>query len=230
MRKKLSFYLKLVISATALFGVVLSFFTASVDGYSHWSKRLLYFTSESNIWIALSCLSILLLPCFKSISDNTRVKDILYVLKYVFTVSITVTGFIFCAVLAPGAENGNYNAWTFANVITHVLVPVLSIVDFFVDEYRIKLNRRHILYTAVPPFLYLIFASVLGFLQVDFGRGDAFPYFFMNYNSPAGFFGTSDVMPYKIGSFYWIVFVLFTVIGIAALYRAIYNKRKKVMQ
>ena len=227
MRNKISFYLKWVITVTAFVGIVISFFNANADGYSHWSKRLLYFTSESNIWIALSCLSVLLLPRFKSISCCTRVKDLLYVLKYIFTVSITITGFIFCAVLAPGAENDNYNAWTVASIMTHIIVPVLSVADFFIDEYRIRLSKMHMLYTAIPPFLYLVFASVLGFLNVDFGRGDPFPYFFMNYNSPAGFFGTSDVMPYKIGSFYWIVFILFVVLGISALYRVIYNKRQK---
>ena len=227
MRKRISFYLKWLITAVALVGVVLSFFNAAADGYLHWSKRLLYFTSESNIWIALSCLSILLLPYFKGVSSSTRVKNSLYVLKYVFTVSITLTGFIFCAVLAPGAKNDNYNAWTVASVMTHVIVPVLSVLDFFLDEYRVHLKRKHMLYTAIPPFLYLIFASILGFKKVDFGRGDTFPYFFMNYKSPAGIFGTSDVMPYKIGSFYWIVFILFIVIGISALYRAIYNKKQK---
>ena len=224
MRKRISFYLKWLITAFALVGVVLSFFNAGADGYSHWSKRLLYFTSESNIWIALSCLSILLLPYFKGVSNITRVKNSLYVLKYVFTVSITLTGFIFCAVLAPGAENDNYNAWTVANVMTHVIVPILSVADFFIDGYRIKLSKIHMVYTAVPPFLYLIFASVLGFFNVDFGRGDPFPYFFMNYKSPAGIFGTSDVMPYKIGSFYWIVFMLLVILSISALYRKLYNK------
>lgn len=225
MRRKTSICLKLLISFVSIFGVVLSFFNANADGYSHWSKRLLYFTSESNIWIALSCISILLLPYIKSASNSTRVKNSLYVLRYVFTVSITITGFVFCAVLAPGAENDNYNAWTVASIMTHVLVPVLSIVDFFVDDYRIKLTGRHMIYTVIPPFLYLIFAGALGFMKVDFGRGDTFPYFFMNFNSPAGMFGTSDVMPYKIGSFYWIIFILAIVISIAALYKKLYNKK-----
>ena len=145
MRNRISFYLKWIIFAVALGGVVLSFFNANADGYSHWSKRLLYFTSESNIWIALSCLSILIFPCFMGGSSSTRVKNSLYVLKYVFTVSITLTGFIFCAVLAPGAKNDNYNAWTVASIMTHVLVPVLSVIDFLVDEYRIKLTKKHML-------------------------------------------------------------------------------------
>lgn len=224
-REKVSFSLKFVTAAAALIGVVWSFFNATADGYSHWSKRLLYFTSLSNLWIALTFIAILVTARSKVWSDNTRVNNFLHILKYIFTVSITLTGFIFCAVLAPGSANANYNAWTAASILTHAVVPTLSVVDFFVDTYRVALIRRHILLTTVPPLLYSVFASVLCILKVDFGRGEPFPYFFFNYYSPAGVFGTSDVMPYRIGSFYWIVFMFFLIIGVGALYRKLYNKK-----
>ncbi len=224
-REKISFSLKFVTAAAALVGVVWSFFNATADGYSHWSKRLLYFTSLSNLWIALTFIALLVAARSKTLSKSTRVKNFLHILKYIFAVSITLTGFIFCAVLAPGSANANYNAWTAASILTHVVVPTLSVVDFFVDTYRVALIRRHILLTTVPPLLYSVFASVLCIMKVDFGRGEPFPYFFFNYYSPAGVFGTSDVMPYRIGSFYWIVFMFFLIIGVGALYRKLYNKK-----
>lgn len=226
MRNKISVLLKSLIFTASFSGVILSFFNAQSDGYSHWSKRLLYFTSQSNIWIGLVCLLILLVPLIKSIQNSSRVKNTLYLLKYVFTVSITLTGFIFCAVLAPGAANDNYNAWTLASIMTHIIVPVLSVVDFFIDSYRIRILKRHIPLVALPPFAYMIFASVLCVLKVDFGRGDPFPYFFFNFNSPAGIFGFSDEMPYVIGSLYWIAFMLGIIIGVGALYRKLYNKKR----
>ena len=225
MRNKISVFLKSLIFAASFFGVIWSFFNAQSDGYSHWSKRLLYFTSQSNIWIGLTCLSILLIPIIKPTQNNSRVKNMLYLLKYVFTVSITLTGFIFCAVLAPGAANDNYNAWTAASIMTHIIVPVLSVVDFFIDTYKVSILKRHIPLVALPPFAYMIFASALCVLKVDFGRGDPFPYFFFNYYSPAGFFGFSNEMPYVIGSFYWIVLMLGIIISVGALYRRLYNKR-----
>ncbi len=227
MRKKISFILKIAVVVLSLIGIVLNFICAEADGYSHWSKRLLYFTNQSNIWIAAVAVALLLLSFVKQWRDKTRAKEILYVLKYIFTISITLTGFIFCAVLAPGAKNADYNAWTAASIIAHVIVPVLSILDFFIDGYRVNLKRRHIFLCLLPPFLYLAFASILGIAGVDFGRGDTFPYFFLNYNSPAGVFGTSDVMPYKIGSFYWIVFMLGIILGISALYFRLYTPKKK---
>lgn len=223
-REKISFSLKFVTSASALVGVLWSFFNATADGYSHWSKRLLYFTSQSNLWIALTFIMIIVVGRSKGLSGNTRVKNFLYLLKYIFTVSITLTGFIFCAVLAPGAGNADYNAWTVSSILTHVIVPLFSVADFFVDTYRVKLLRRHSLLSLVPPFLYAVFASILCIIKVDFGRGEPFPYFFFNYYSPAGVFGTSDVMPYRIGSFYWIVFMFFVVLGVGALYRKLYRQ------
>ena len=226
MRKRISFLFKILIIVLAFVGVIWSFFNSSSDGYSHWSKRLLYFTSQSNIWIALSALFILILSQ-KRFADATRVKNFAYILRYILTVSITLTGFIFCFVLAPGAANDNYNAWTGASVVTHVLVPTISILDFFLDGYRVKLKKRHIHLVTIPPFLYMIFATVLVILKVDFGRGDVFPYFFFNYYSPAGVFGFSDEMPYIVGSFYWMVTILFMLVGMGALYRLLYSIGRK---
>lgn len=225
MRKIISVILKIIISVASLLGIILSFFRATPDGYSHWSKRLLYFTAQSNVWIGILSLIMLIYALAEGDKGSTRVKNTLYLLKYVFTVSITVTCLIFCVVLAPGSANENYNAWTFPSLITHVIVPALSIADLFVDEYKIALKKRHIFYTAIPPFLYMIFSTVLYLCRVDFGRGDPFPYFFLNFGSPAGVFGFSDEMPYMIGSFYWIVFILFIILGFASLYKKLYKKK-----
>ena len=226
-RLKISFSLKFVSTAAAFVGIIWSFFAATADGYSHWSKRLLYFTLQSNVWISVTFIAILLATRVKKLRDNGKLLNVLYILKYVFTVSITVTGFIFCAVLAPGSANAGYNAWTVSSILTHVVVPAFSVADYFVDPRRPVIKKSQVLYATVPPFIYCIFASVLCVMKVDFGRGEPFPYFFFNYYSPAGVFGTSDVMPYRIGSFYWIVFILFIVIGIGTLYRILGSKKKK---
>ena len=224
MKRKISDALKLTVAVTSLLGVVLSFFSAKADGYSHPAKRLLYFTGQSNIWIGLTLLAILVVTHSEKLKSSTRVVKTLYILRYVFTVSITVTGFIFCAVLAPGASNADYNAWGLSSILTHVLTPTLAIFDFFFDEVKPRVTKLHLIYSLVPLLAYAVFSTVLFCFNVDFGRGDPFPYFFLNHASPAGIFGTSDVMPYRIGSFYWMAFILLVVLGIAALYRYIYNK------
>ena len=212
--KRISYGLKVAILLSALGGVVLSLFYAERDGYSHWSKRLLYFTGLSNVWIGICVLIILIAPFIKALNTDFA-KDMLYVLRYILTVSITVTGIVYCFILAPFSEEGEFNPWTLSNVLTHVVAPLLTLVDFFIDEYKLRLTKEHIAFTAIPPLMYFVFSSILNLLGVDFGRGDDYPYFFLNLKSPAGIFGFSDTPPFVIGSFYWILLFLFMVYSIA---------------
>jgi hypothetical protein len=221
--KRISYGLKVAILLSALGGVVLSLFYAERDGYSHWSKRLLYFTGLSNVWIGICVLIILIAPFVKALNTDFG-KDMLYVLRYIFTVSITVTGIVYCFILAPFATEGEFNPWTLSNVLTHVVAPVLNLADFFIDEYKLRLTKEHIVFTAIPPLMYFVFSSILNLLSVDFGRGEDYPYFFLNLKSPAGIFGFSDTPPFVIGSFYWILLFLFMVYSIAFPLAIVNNK------
>lgn len=227
MRAKVSVLLKSVTVAFAFLGVILSFINATADGYYHWATRLLYFTGLSNIWIALTFIAMLAVTYIKSLKESTRIKNSLYILRYVFTVSITLTGFIFCVLLGPSAKHDGYNAWTLSSVITHAVVPALSIIDFFVDPCRIRIMKKHTLSSLIPPFIYMVFVLILNACNVDFGRGDPYPYPFFNMKSPAGFFGFSNQMPYIVGTFYWLLFMLVFILSIGAFYRWIYNRKIK---
>lgn len=223
MKAKTSLLLKVSTVVFSILGIVLSMISAGADGYSHPAKRLTYFTGLSNIWIGVLMAVILANMFFAKQCNREKIKDALYVLKYIFTVSITLTAFIFCVVLAPGSKNGNYNAWTLSNIITHVVVPFFAIVDFVIDEYKIRIKSTHLLCTTIPPLLYLIFASVLGSMGFVFRNGETYPYFFLNFNSPAGFFGFSDVMHYIMGSFWWILFILAIILSLAFAYMKLNN-------
>ena len=201
MKKTISFILKILLVCASLFGVLFSCIFAVRDGYSHFGRRLLYFTAQSNIWIGLTALALLILR-----KDRARKRA--YVLRYVFTVSITVTGVVFCFLLAPFADE-SYHVWSFQSILTHVLSPLLAIADFFVDKTPFPLTRKHVFYTAIPPLVYFSTASFLEAFHVDFGRGVPYPYFFLNFRSPAGLFGFSSVPPFFMGTFYWILLFCF---------------------
>lgn len=215
--------LKFLVVLSSMGGVLLSLIYAQQDGYTHWGKRLLYFTAQSNIWIGITFL-LLLFPIKKK---NAHLRlDGLYLLKYIFTVSITMTGIIFCGLLAPFA-GADYTPWRLCNVLTHVVTPILAIADLFLDGRAIPLDGRRIYLTLLPFVFYLLLASVLGVVGVDFGRGEPYPYFFLNHNSPAGIFGFSSVHPFYLGSFYWSVLFSGMVLGIAFVYKTILLRKKK---
>lgn len=215
-KKIISIILKFLIGISSITGILISFFNAKYDGYSHWSKRLLFFTGQSNLWIGILSFILAILIIIKLTTHKDCVKDWLYTLKYVFTVSITLTGFIYCCLLGPFA-NSSYHAWSLSSWLTHVVVPILSIADFFIDDYKYVFKKRHIWYSIIPPALYLAFCAVLGLFQVDFGRGETYPYFFLNFKSPAGIFGFSNQKPFVIGSFYWIILFLLMTLSFAFL-------------
>ena len=216
--------LKILTTISAFAGVMLSVFSAIDDNFTHRYKRLMYFTAQSNLWIGFTFLALLLLPLLK-VKNQEKRKEQLYVFKYVFTVSITMTGLVFCAVLAPFAPP-DYRPWAFCNVLTHVVTPILAIADFLLDDYKIRLTVRHCLYALLPFLIYFSLASVLGAFGVDFGRGEPYPYFFMDYHSPVGIFGVGRVRPY-LGSFYWWTLFSLLALLIAYAYAKINNKKQE---
>lgn len=226
MRKKtLSLSLKILLVCASLGGVLFSCIFAVRDGYSHWGRRLLYFTAQSNIWIGLTALALLILTFAKWKKAELWLERT-YLFRYIFTVSITVTGLVFCSVLAPFADE-SYHVWSFPSVMTHVLSPLLAVADLFVDGTPFPITRRHILLTALPPVFYFSVASVLEVFGVDFGRGVAYPYFFLNFRSPAGIFGFSATPPFLLGSFYWILLLSFIMMGISILYARLSPENRK---
>lgn len=209
MKKHLCTTLKILAVVASLWGVALALIRAEFDGYFPWWTRLLYFTNLSNVWIGLCLLTLLIFSATKY--SGVWLKRV-YTLKFVFTVSIAITAIVFCALLAPFSGD-DYNAWTFSNVLTHIVAPALAISDFFLDDYPLHMRGLTPFYSAIPPLIYFIFAIILGALNVDFGRGETYPYFFLNFNTPAGFFGFvyAEPRPY-IGAFYWILALLLLVL------------------
>ncbi|MBE6132658.1 MAG: hypothetical protein E7180_04650 [Erysipelotrichaceae bacterium] len=197
-------------------GFFLSCLFAKRDGYYHWLTRLLYFTQQSNLWIGITSLIFAIMIIKNRKKENFKLISLF---KFIFTVSITITGFIFCSVLAPFAD---YNVWTFASVLTHVIVPLMSIFDYFTDRYIINIENKKIWICIIPPLTYFVFTSILCIMKVDFGRGDPYPYFFMDYYSEVGLFGFVFKWPPQIGSFYWIVFLFSFTYGLGYLYYKIH--------
>ena len=206
-RKITSLILKSIVVLAAGVGVI----THAVADY----RALLFFTSQSNIWIGATCLVGLVLMLFKA-----PLKNWMYSLKLIFTVSITLTGVVYCSMLAPalGAQ-----AYTFTSTLLHVVVPVAAVADFFVYDFPCAYKKWECLTVTIPPFYYLIFAGIGFARNWDFGYGGQnYPYFFLDWGSPAGAFGFCSEVPF-MGVFYYVVILLMFVVGVGALYILLAN-------
>ena len=221
-RSSVSFALKVLIFLFVFVGQTLAIFSSRYDGYSSWSARLLYYTNQSNVWLGLTALLFIIFETIERFTGRRIDKEWLYVFKFVFTVSITMTGLVYCCLLAPFADD-SYHVWSAFGVTTHVIVPVLAIADYFIDDYMFTLKKSQFIVGILPSIIYFAITSVLCLLRFDFGRGDAFPYFFMNFYSPIGVFGFKWGNPPLVGSMYW--FILFTLVVLLISYA--YARLKK---
>lgn len=212
----ISYILKAVIIISAFVGVLISAIS-SIDAFMGGATVFMYFTIQSNIAIAL----VALIGCYFLFKNKNYY--IWSVIKLVFTVSITLTGIVFCFVLAPTM---GLAAWNLANILTHVIVPIASVADFLVVSKIFNIKKKDSLYVVIPPLLYAIYAEIGYVLNWKFTKTLNYPYFFLNWGSKAGAFGISNELPF-IGVVWWILILLIFLILVALLYLKIANIIKK---
>lgn len=219
MKKILSCIMKIIVIASTVSGTFLSWY-AGRDSFMGGRTVFMFFTIQSNIALAVICL-IRLVKMLK----GKPFSDLWFIIKFVGTVSITLTGAVFCFVLAPTLENG---AWNIQNILTHVVVPVAGVLDFFVTGTESNIKKRNDLWVIVPPILYAIYAGIGYVCNWQFAEGYNYPYFFLNWGSPAGAFGFTDELPY-MGCAWWILALFCALLAVGMLYLLILDGLKKVM-
>ncbi|MBQ6116430.1 MAG: Pr6Pr family membrane protein [Oscillospiraceae bacterium] len=213
-RKTVSCILKLIVILAAVSGTLLSAF-AGRNSFMGGSRVFMYFTIQSNIAIAVICAvgGVLLLrgaPAGKAWA----------VVKLAGTVSITLTGVVFVVMLAPVLGN---RAWNVQNTLTHVVVPAAAVADFFAAASGTGIRRRNVLFVVIPPLLYVVYAGIGYARGWEFARGRNYPYFFLNWGSPAGAFGFSKELPY-MGCAWWLLVLLAFLIAVGWCYAALADR------
>lgn len=216
-RRRVSGLLKCVVVGSAAAGVILSAM-ASASAFMGGNRVFMYFTIQSNIAVGLICLIGGLLS-----ADGRKPGNGWYVVKFIGTVSITLTGAVFCFVLAPTIGRA---AWNLQNILTHVIVPIAAIADLFVAGICGDLKGSSALYGTLPPLAYAVYAGIGYAAGWEFSQGRNYPYFFLNWGSPAGAFGFTRELPF-MGCGWWLIglFILIYLVGLA--YVRILNAMKR---
>ena len=217
LQKKISYLLKIIVFVSAVVGTILSYL-GSRDSFMGGSRVFMFFTTQSNI--AMAIISLIGL-CY--MIRVRAVGQVWQIIKFVGTVAITLTGVVFCFVLAPTLGD---DAWNIQNILTHVVVPVFSVVDFFVVSTAFDIKKKSVFYVIIPPILYAIYAGIGYANNWQFVEGYNYPYFFLNWGSKAGAFGFSDELPF-MGTAWWILALFIFLIIVGYIYLVIANRLKK---
>lgn len=219
-RKNISLVLKTIVTLSAAVGTFLSYY-AGRKSFMGGSRVFMFFTTQSNIAIAIICAVGLALML-----SGKPISKVLHVIKYVGTIAITLTGVVFVVLLAPTL---GIHAWNIQNVLTHVVVPIAAIADFFVASVGAGIKRINVIYVLIPPILYAIYAGI-GYVQGwQFVEGYNYPYFFLNWGSPAGAFGFTNELPF-MGCAWWILLLLGFLLVIGFCYLDILDIIRKKLE
>ena len=182
-------------------------------------KHFLYYTIQSNIEIAIICFVSLLF-----IFSKKEVPSIVYALKFIFTVAITLTGLVFNFILYPASIFSTHplNPLSTANFFTHIFVPILSLVDFFAFDYKLKITKKTFLLGLITPLIYFIFVMFCTKVGIRFNGNLFVPYFFLDYKANSWF----QLGDGKIGVFYWVIIQILIVLLISSVLLFFMKKRK----
>lgn len=213
--------------------------TASIYGIMRTTSGIMtftYFTNLSNIAVDI-ILSVFLVLDIRALTGRTEIKakpNILYVIKFMLTISITLTFLVYMFLLAPTNEAGILHSY-FDNYAgsfcVHFVTPVLAIMDFFLFDYLYRSTPMHAFYATIPPLVYVIYVVIAGYSGVRWNGTMYAPYNFLNFGAATGWFGYDlsklNSESLGIGVAYMIIVLLFIFIGIGFLYLKIKDIRYK---
>ncbi len=176
------------------------------------SRVLMYFTIQSNLVMAVVCAAGVILTLYGK--EGLHAWKIIQFAAMVF---ISLTGLVFCFVLVP--ELGP-SLWNVQNILTHLVVPAAAIADFFVTGIPGRIRNTDVFYVLLPSLAYAVYAGIGYARGWKFSEGIRYPYFFLNWGSPAGAFGFARSLPF-MGCGWWILAILGLLLALGFGYLAI---------
>ena len=211
--------IRLALIVVSVVGIIL---TASSSSFMGDSVTFQFFTVQSNITIALIELIYLVDAFLQLFGKKSFSNNILLLIKYIFTIAITITFLVFVTMLAPTLD-ASY-LFSYNNYSLHFIVPILALIDFFVFNSDIKLTKINCLWGLAMP-LYYVFYFLLGIPSgMKYLNGDPAPYFFLDYEKLTWFSFTNN----GPGVFYWIIILTVAITGLSYLFYLLMWLRQKL--
>lgn len=220
-RSMIKTLIKILIKVTLIIvGVIGIILNALSSKFMGGSSVFLFFTVQSNITIIVMSLVFLILDLILIFKNKEYKNQILYFLKYIFTIAITITFIVFFALLAP--IMGIDYVLSFKNFSVHLIVPVLAIIDFYLYDYDINLSLKSSLFGLAMPIYYVFFVFIGVLEGFRYGGEDIkFPYFFLDYETNGWLFEKG------MGVIIWILILVAGIIGLCFLFHLLMKIRKK---
>jgi hypothetical protein len=208
MRKTITMMYFSTVAVVLLATIIAQCFLTASEGRSL-ANTFSYFTIESNILVLVSSAILAIKP--------TITGTWWRVIRLAALTGITVTGVVYITLLAPYVHLRGIAA--VYNAVFHYIIPVTTIVGFFLLDPKYGFRRRDFLFV-LWPILWLIYTMIRGaYFHPDFNGFTAgtmqYPYAFLDVSKTS--------LPGVITA---ITLVCVLIIGFSAIYTVL-DKRKK---
>lgn len=131
-------------------------------------SALKFFTVQSNLLYGF--YAGVFAVCELVYGSSDAVPEILYVLKYVFTVGVTLTILTVILYLAPVVEGSYPPLFRGANLYFHLLIPVLAIISFSFFERGSHISLPQVFLGMIPFSFYLVYYAVNSLSHAENGQ------------------------------------------------------------
>ena len=158
------------------------------ENYYSFGEQFWFFTVQTNIFVVIFESILLITNLFPkgSKASNLTAKKWFNFLHLQVVYLITITGFVYCFILAPAAmlKNGNLlRFFSIRAILLHIFIPALTLIEYFTFSPKDQFTFKHTPLFLIYPLIYFIMVN----LRVLFGGspftdGSYYPYFFLDPN------------------------------------------------
>mgnify|MGYP000825545899 FL=1 len=158
-------------------------------------KSFTFFTTLSNVALDIVLAVFIVLDVILLTKEKDYKSNGLYILKFLMTLSITLTCLVYMIILGPTSENGLIGAYLnkYAGSLgVHLIGPVFAIADFLMFDKGFSAKKIYAIYAVIPPLCYVAFVYILAALGVRWYdtmtapyKGKSEPWTCLLYTSPS---------------------------------------------
>ncbi len=171
---KISFVLNVVIFFLLLFAVI-----AMIVGFQFLGRSEIflanrievfkYFTIDSNVFAGFISLLFAFFEYLLLKGKRSEIPMIIYILKYISTVSVVVTFLVTLLFLLPSFSFNIALLYSNSNFFFHLVIPILCFISFVWFEKNNCINLATSFSCLIPVILYSIFYSYIALSHVSNG-------------------------------------------------------------
>lgn len=177
-KQKINIRFKVVFSILLFTGILarVGVFTGTLQ------LHILYsFTNISNT-LALICTLMML---YELRRRNGYASATFYRVRVLVVMMMLITGIVYHFVVLPEKiiEYPNYQIFTYGNIISHYIAPVLMFVDWFIFDEKGRLTKKEPFICILVPIIYFVLASIYGYFGPTIpGKTTSYIYYFMDFD------------------------------------------------